>query len=167
MRCCAGSSIGLLQRQAPRGGGGPRHSPLDQGDLGLNIREAHVFNTTDGFALDVFVVDGWSSEQQQQPGSSLEEQLGQRLLRMPPPATMPGFAGGEQRALAALAPACLPRACSRTPPAPVPRRATRVVDAHSRVQTGAAAVQGARARRRRCSQLPSGFPRSRSPCSKT
>jgi hypothetical protein len=33
-----------------------------QGDLGLNIREAHVFNTTDGFALDVFVVDGWSSE---------------------------------------------------------------------------------------------------------
>ncbi|GBF88923.1 hypothetical protein Rsub_01422 [Raphidocelis subcapitata] len=51
------------------------------GDLGLNIREAHVFNTTDGFALDVFVVDGWSIE----AGESLEEQLGQRLLRMPPP----------------------------------------------------------------------------------
>jgi UTP:GlnB (protein PII) uridylyltransferase len=33
-----------------------------QGDLGLNIREAHVFNTSDGFALDVFVVDGWSPE---------------------------------------------------------------------------------------------------------
>jgi hypothetical protein len=33
-----------------------------QGDLGLNIREAHVFNTTDGFALDVFVVDGFNSE---------------------------------------------------------------------------------------------------------
>lgn len=33
-----------------------------QGDLGLNIREAHVFNTTDGFALDVFVVDGWNAE---------------------------------------------------------------------------------------------------------
>eukprot|EP00879_Flechtneria_rotunda_P022695 GHRR01023969.1.p1 GENE.GHRR01023969.1~~GHRR01023969.1.p1 ORF type:complete len:225 (+),score=52.74 GHRR01023969.1:599-1273(+) len=32
------------------------------GDLGLNIREAHVFNTTDGFALDVFVVDGWNNE---------------------------------------------------------------------------------------------------------
>ncbi|KAF8063034.1 STY17 [Scenedesmus sp. PABB004] len=55
------------------------------GDLGLNIREAHVFNTTDGFALDVFVVDGWSSEL----GESLEEQLGQRLLRMPPPPQLP------------------------------------------------------------------------------
>lgn len=33
-----------------------------QGDLGLNIREAHVFNTTDGFALDVFVVDGWNGD---------------------------------------------------------------------------------------------------------
>jgi UTP:GlnB (protein PII) uridylyltransferase len=33
-----------------------------QGDLGLNIREAHVFNTTDGFALDVFVVDGWNND---------------------------------------------------------------------------------------------------------
>eukprot|EP00878_Enallax_costatus_P020965 GHUV01022181.1.p1 GENE.GHUV01022181.1~~GHUV01022181.1.p1 ORF type:complete len:482 (+),score=159.09 GHUV01022181.1:903-2348(+) len=55
------------------------------GDLGLNIREAHVFNTTDGFALDVFVVDGWNSDL----GESLEEQLGQRLLRMPPPPQLP------------------------------------------------------------------------------
>lgn len=55
------------------------------GDLGLNIREAHVFNTTDGFALDVFVVDGWNNEL----GESLEEQLGQRLLRMPPPPQLP------------------------------------------------------------------------------
>ncbi|GAB2232369.1 hypothetical protein Droror1_Dr00011401 [Drosera rotundifolia] len=31
-------------------------------DIGLNIREAHVFSTTDGYSLDVFVVDGWSSE---------------------------------------------------------------------------------------------------------
>jgi hypothetical protein len=86
-----------------------------------------VFNTTDAFALDVFVVDGWSTEvrgagpccdlAKQRPatglrvsavqaqyasrgqrsmsvaesplspqaGESLEEQLGQRLLRMPPP----------------------------------------------------------------------------------
>nr|VDC95588.1 unnamed protein product [Brassica rapa] len=28
-------------------------------ELGLNIQEAHVFSTTDGFSLDVFVVDGW------------------------------------------------------------------------------------------------------------
>lgn len=55
------------------------------GDLGLNIREAHVFNTTDAFALDVFVVDGFNSEM----GESLEEQLGQRLLRMPPPPQLP------------------------------------------------------------------------------
>ncbi|GLI63196.1 hypothetical protein VaNZ11_006095 [Volvox africanus] len=51
------------------------------GDLGLNIREAHAFNTNDGFSLDVFVVDQW----QGQPGQSLEELLGQRLLQMPPP----------------------------------------------------------------------------------
>lgn len=30
-------------------------------DVGLNIREAHVFSTTDGFSLDVFIVDGWST----------------------------------------------------------------------------------------------------------
>ncbi|KAK2989258.1 hypothetical protein RJ640_031010 [Escallonia rubra] len=32
-------------------------------DIGLNIREAHVFSTTDGFSLDVFVVDGWPVEE--------------------------------------------------------------------------------------------------------
>ncbi|KAJ6839206.1 serine/threonine-protein kinase STY8-like [Iris pallida] len=31
-------------------------------DIGLNIREAHVFSTTDGYSLDVFVVDGWADE---------------------------------------------------------------------------------------------------------
>lgn len=31
-------------------------------DIGLNIREAHVFSTTDGYSLDVFVVDGWHTE---------------------------------------------------------------------------------------------------------
>ncbi len=33
-----------------------------QGDLNLNICEAHAFNTTDRFSLDVFVVNGWSGE---------------------------------------------------------------------------------------------------------
>ncbi|XP_024314078.1 serine/threonine-protein kinase STY8 [Brachypodium distachyon] len=28
-------------------------------EIGLNIREAHVFSTKDGHSLDVFVVDGW------------------------------------------------------------------------------------------------------------
>ncbi|KAJ7974080.1 putative Protein kinase [Quillaja saponaria] len=32
-------------------------------DIGLNIREAHVFSTTDGYSLDVFVVDGWEVEE--------------------------------------------------------------------------------------------------------
>ncbi|KAK5832303.1 hypothetical protein PVK06_016104 [Gossypium arboreum] len=31
-------------------------------DIELNIREAHVFSTTDGYSLDVFVVDGWPVE---------------------------------------------------------------------------------------------------------
>ncbi|KAK7283577.1 hypothetical protein RIF29_13178 [Crotalaria pallida] len=32
-------------------------------DIGLNIREAHIFSTTDGYSLDVFVVDGWPIEE--------------------------------------------------------------------------------------------------------
>ena len=31
-----------------------------QGDLGLNICEAHAFNTKDKFVLDVFVINGWT-----------------------------------------------------------------------------------------------------------
>ncbi|TVU50977.1 hypothetical protein EJB05_02376 [Eragrostis curvula] len=31
-------------------------------DIGLNIREAHVFSTFDSYSLDVFVVDGWPVE---------------------------------------------------------------------------------------------------------
>ncbi|CAO2145683.1 unnamed protein product [Urochloa humidicola] len=31
-------------------------------NIGLNIREAHVFSTTDGYSLDVFVTDGWPDE---------------------------------------------------------------------------------------------------------
>ena len=33
-----------------------------QGDLNLNICEAHAFNTVDRFSLDVFVVNGWSGQ---------------------------------------------------------------------------------------------------------
>ena len=33
-----------------------------QGDLNLNICEAHAFNTSDRYSLDVFVVNGWSGE---------------------------------------------------------------------------------------------------------
>ncbi|GJN28688.1 hypothetical protein PR202_gb16845 [Eleusine coracana subsp. coracana] len=31
-------------------------------DIGLNIREAHVFSTTNGYSLNVFIVDGWAAE---------------------------------------------------------------------------------------------------------
>ena len=40
-----------------------------QGNLNLNICEAHAFNTTDKFTLDVFVVNGWSGEVRQDPSS--------------------------------------------------------------------------------------------------
>ncbi|KAE8674781.1 ACT-like protein tyrosine kinase family protein isoform 2 [Hibiscus syriacus] len=35
-------------------------------ELGLNIQEAHAFSTTDGYSLDVFVVDGWALEDTEQ-----------------------------------------------------------------------------------------------------
>jgi hypothetical protein len=31
------------------------------GKLGLNIQEAHAYSTSDGYSLDIFVVDGWST----------------------------------------------------------------------------------------------------------
>lgn len=42
-------------------------------DLGLNIREAHVFSTTDGYSLDVFVVDGWPIEDADSLRKAMEE----------------------------------------------------------------------------------------------
>ncbi|XP_074272539.1 serine/threonine-protein kinase STY46-like isoform X2 [Silene latifolia] len=44
-------------------------------DLGLNIREAHVFSTTDGYSLDVFVVDGWSIEDADSLHKAMEEAI--------------------------------------------------------------------------------------------
>ncbi|KAH7429681.1 hypothetical protein KP509_09G061300 [Ceratopteris richardii] len=41
-------------------------------DVGLNIREAHVFSTVDGYSLDVFVVDGWPTEDTQELQQTLE-----------------------------------------------------------------------------------------------
>eukprot|EP00873_Tetraselmis_striata_P034504 jgi/Tetstr1/454768/TSEL_041651.t1 len=42
---------------------------------GLNIREAHAFNTQDKYSLDVFVVDGWDAQLQE----GLEEALHSRF----------------------------------------------------------------------------------------
>ncbi|KAH8515698.1 hypothetical protein H0E87_004228, partial [Populus deltoides] len=44
-------------------------------DIGLNIREAHVFSTTDGYSLDVFVVDGWPFEDTDGLYKAMEEAI--------------------------------------------------------------------------------------------
>ncbi|KAI5647769.1 hypothetical protein M9H77_33774 [Catharanthus roseus] len=44
-------------------------------EVGLNIQEAHAFSTTDGYSLDVFVVDGWPSEEVELLSSALEKEL--------------------------------------------------------------------------------------------
>ncbi|CAN0892169.1 Serine/threonine-protein kinase STY17, partial [Linum grandiflorum] len=46
-------------------------------DIGLNIREAHVFSTIDGYSLDVFVVDGWPVEDTE----GLTEAMGKAIAR--------------------------------------------------------------------------------------
>lgn len=65
-----------------------------QGDLGLNIAEAHAFNTADCFTLDVFVVNGYTGAGGVE---DLEEQLSQRLQELPAP--------GPQRAASGSSPA--------------------------------------------------------------
>lgn len=46
-------------------------------DMGLNIQEAHVFSTSDGYSLDVFVVDGWHLEESEK----LKDELTKQILR--------------------------------------------------------------------------------------
>eukprot|EP00798_Chlamydomonas_sp_ICE-L_P026183 gene26183-11908_t len=60
------------------------------GDLGLNIREAHAFNTTDAYSLDVFVVDKCAAET-----ANLEEMLGERLGQMTSPGKEPTSASAN------------------------------------------------------------------------
>lgn len=57
------------------------------GEIGLNINEAHVFCTDDGFALDVFVVDGWHTEEPE----GLQDTLS-RLLQIPATPAQPAAA---------------------------------------------------------------------------
>ncbi|KAL7237099.1 hypothetical protein ACSBR1_020216 [Camellia fascicularis] len=45
------------------------------GEVGLNIQEAHVFSTVDGYSLDVFVVDGWPYEETKQLQTSLKKEF--------------------------------------------------------------------------------------------
>ncbi|KAE9456886.1 hypothetical protein C3L33_11211, partial [Rhododendron williamsianum] len=44
-------------------------------DIGLNIQEAHAFSTTDGYSLDIFVVDGWSSEETEGLKDKLQREI--------------------------------------------------------------------------------------------
>ncbi|KAJ4786516.1 hypothetical protein LUZ62_037762 [Rhynchospora pubera] len=51
-------------------------------DLDLNIREAHVFSTSDGFCLDVFVVDGWPDEETEHLLKRLKEIASRKNLSL-------------------------------------------------------------------------------------
>ncbi|PKI78657.1 hypothetical protein CRG98_000882 [Punica granatum] len=44
-------------------------------EVGLNIQEAHAFSTTDGYSLDVFVVDGWPYEETEKLTTALEKEI--------------------------------------------------------------------------------------------
>lgn len=44
-------------------------------DIGLNITEAHVFCTEDGYALDVFVVQGWKGDDATNLNAHLQRRL--------------------------------------------------------------------------------------------
>lgn len=44
-------------------------------EIGLNIQEAHVFSTMDGYSLDVFVVDGWPYEETERLRIALEKEV--------------------------------------------------------------------------------------------
>ncbi|VAI76591.1 hypothetical protein VPH35_123792 [Triticum aestivum] len=44
-------------------------------EVGLNIQEAHVYSTTDGFCLDVFVVDGWKTQETEALIATIEDTL--------------------------------------------------------------------------------------------
>ncbi|XP_057427265.1 serine/threonine-protein kinase STY46-like [Lotus japonicus] len=44
-------------------------------EIGLNIQEAHAFSTSDGYSLDVFVVDGWPYEETEKLKVALEKEI--------------------------------------------------------------------------------------------
>ncbi|MED6179820.1 Serine/threonine-protein kinase sty46 [Stylosanthes scabra] len=44
-------------------------------EIGLNIQEAHAFSTTDGYSLDVFVVEGWPYDETEKLKTALEKEV--------------------------------------------------------------------------------------------
>jgi hypothetical protein len=77
----------------------PQQHRRAQGDLGLNICEAHAFNTSDRFSLDIFVVDGWAGDGGTSK-ESLEQALSTRFAEVAPAAANEGGGGGGADAVA-------------------------------------------------------------------
>ncbi|XP_014514643.1 serine/threonine-protein kinase STY46 isoform X1 [Vigna radiata var. radiata] len=50
-------------------------------EIGLNIQEAHAFSTTDGYSLDVFVVEGWPYEETEKLKAALEREVLKKIER--------------------------------------------------------------------------------------
>jgi hypothetical protein len=73
------------------------------GELGLNINEAHVFCADDGLALDVFVVDGWHTEE----ADDLHDAVAAKLAALEEPAAR-ASAGTASAATDAPPPAAPP-----------------------------------------------------------
>ena len=81
------------------------------GELGLNINEAHVFCADDGLALDVFVVDGWHTEEADDLHDAVAAKLATLEEPTPPgasPAASPPPGAQAQTASAAAAAAAAP-----------------------------------------------------------
>ncbi|CAD6265753.1 unnamed protein product [Miscanthus lutarioriparius] len=49
-------------------------------EVGLNIQEANVYSTKDGFCLDVFAVDGWKTEETDELIVAIKETLTQKKI---------------------------------------------------------------------------------------
>jgi hypothetical protein len=99
-------------------------------DLGLNICEAHAFNTKDRFALDVFVVNGWTDGGTEE----LEDVLSGRLQELPPPQASGGRQSSSPDSAGAAA---LSRAPTREMEQRVPRE---ILEAMQRLSTSSAAA---------------------------
>ncbi|GAQ86356.1 ATMRK serine/threonine protein kinase-like [Klebsormidium nitens] len=64
-------------------------SALSDFQLELNIREAHVFSTSDGMALEVFVVEGWTGDSSEELRQAVLSALGNKLLHGTPRSKKP------------------------------------------------------------------------------
>lgn len=56
-------------------------SALSDSHLQLNIKEAHVFSTTDGMALEVFVVEGWPGDEAEELRKAILDALDEKMGR--------------------------------------------------------------------------------------